>query len=113
MTPVTKQKGNKSISTKLPPLELEEINDLVKAGAFLSTSDFIREAIRDKLEAIKVVNLRDVDYKTAKLEILGYYKENNRAFISDVANDLEFDLELVANITNELVKEGRLKDIED
>jgi len=54
-----------------------------------------------------------IDYKTAKLEVLSYYKENQRVFISDVAWELELDLELVANITDDLVKEGRLRDTED
>ncbi|MDR3062566.1 MAG: ribbon-helix-helix domain-containing protein [Methanobrevibacter sp.] len=105
-------KNKKSVSTKLPILEQEEINKLVNAGSFLSTSDFIREAIRDKLESIKILNIRDLNYKTAKKEILGYYKKNKEAYIHDVANDLELDLEIVATITNELVKEGRLGDMD-
>ncbi|WP_409200294.1 ribbon-helix-helix domain-containing protein [Methanobrevibacter sp. DSM 116169] len=115
MSPITKGKSNenKSISTKLPLLDQDEINKLVDAGAFLSVSDFVREAIREKLESYKIINIRNVDYKTAKKEILGYYKIHKEAYISDVADDLEFDLELVVNITNELIKEGRLGDIED
>ncbi|KZX16407.1 hypothetical protein [Methanobrevibacter curvatus] len=59
-----------------------------------------------------MLNIREVNYKTAKKEILGYYKINKEAYIHDVANDLELDLELVANITNELIKEGRLGDVD-
>ena len=114
MNTLTKEKirDNKSISTKLPLLEQEEINNLVEAGAFLSVSDFVREAIREKLDSYKIINIRDVDYKTAKKEVLGYYKIHKEAYISDVSNDLELDLELVANISNELIKEGRLGDAE-
>lgn len=46
MTPIVKeekQRNAKNISTKLPPLELDEIDKLIKAGAYLSTSDFIRK----------------------------------------------------------------------
>ncbi|MDL2270492.1 ribbon-helix-helix domain-containing protein [Methanobrevibacter sp. OttesenSCG-928-I08] len=92
-------------------MEQEEINKLVEAGAFLNASDFIRQAVREKLEAIKIINVRDVDYKTAKKEILGYYKTKKEAYTDEVADDLELDLELVINITDELVKEGRLGDV--
>ena len=109
----SKKALSKSIATKLPHMELQEINELVEAGAFLSGSDFVREAIRDKLRAIKFIKLRDLDYDTAKKEVLGYYREYNKAFISDVADDLELDLELIVNITDELIKEGRIKPVND
>jgi len=32
---------------------------------------FIRDAVREKLAAIKVIECRDVDYETAKVEIAG------------------------------------------
>jgi Arc/MetJ-type ribon-helix-helix transcriptional regulator len=99
---------NKDVATKLPPVELEEINKLVGAGVFLSSADFVREAIRDKLRAIKVIELRNMDYDAAKKEVLGYYRANESAYISDVADDLELDLETVAKIVNELMKENRI-----
>ncbi|MDR3292031.1 MAG: hypothetical protein LBT10_07795 [Methanobrevibacter sp.] len=102
-------KNNKSVATKLTAVEHQEINNLVNAGIFLSNSDFVREAIRDKLKAIKVIKLRDIDYDTAKKEVLGYYQNYKEAYISEVAENLEFDLELVIKITNELEKEGRLE----
>jgi len=104
-------KQNKAIGTKLTPHEHEEIAKLVEAGMFLSSSDFFREAIRDKLKAIKVIKLRDVDYETAKKEILGYYQSYEDPYMSEVAEDLELDLELVVNITDELIKEGRVKEL--
>jgi Arc/MetJ-type ribon-helix-helix transcriptional regulator len=107
----TEKPINKAVATKLPPVELEEINKLVESGIFLSSADFVRQAIRDKLEAIKVIKIRDIDYNTAKKEILGYYQSYESSYMSDVANNLELDLELVAKITEELIKEGRIKDI--
>jgi Arc/MetJ-type ribon-helix-helix transcriptional regulator len=46
--------------------ELAQIQDLIDAGVYLNASDFVKEAIRDKLTAIKVIKCRDVDYETAK-----------------------------------------------
>ncbi|MDI6723100.1 MAG: hypothetical protein QMD61_00485 [Methanobacterium sp.] len=104
-------KHAKTVGTKLTPREYEEISNLIEAGIFLSMSDFIRESVRDKLKATKVIKIRDIDYEDAKKEILGYYRSYDEAYISEVAEDLELDLELVLQITEELEKEGRLKGI--
>ena len=98
----------KTVGAKITSLDVKKIEALVEAGAFLSVSDFVREAVRDKLEFIQVVNIRDVDYKTAKKEILGYFESKDEAYPSDAANDLELDLEFVFKIVDELRTEGRL-----
>ena len=49
--------------------------------------------------------------KLLKKEVLGYYRSYEEAYISEVAEDLEMDLELVFQITDELEKEGRLKGV--
>jgi Arc/MetJ-type ribon-helix-helix transcriptional regulator len=103
-------KTNKNIGTKLTPIEYQEINDLVNAGLFLDRSNFLREAIKDKLKSIKVIKLREVDYETAKKEVLGYYQSYNGVYMSEVAENLELDIELVINITNELIREGRVEE---
>jgi hypothetical protein len=102
----------KTVGTKVTPRESAEIEGLIKAGVYLSVSDFIREAIRDKLRAIKVIRIRDVDYIQAKREILGYYRSYSEAYDYEVANDLELDYELVCQITDELEAEGRLGGVE-
>lgn len=59
-------------------VELEQIKQLVAAGVYLNTSDFVRDAIRDKLSAIKTIKYRDLDYDTAKKEVMGYFQEKGR-----------------------------------
>ncbi|OPX60328.1 MAG: hypothetical protein A4E25_00613 [Methanobacterium sp. PtaB.Bin024] len=98
----------KAVGTKLTPRENEEIQNLIDAGIYLSFSDFIREAIRDKLKAIKVIKIREIDYDTAKKEILGYYKNYSESYDYEVADDLELDYEFVCQVLNELEQEGRL-----
>lgn len=107
----TELKSSKTVGTKLTPMEYEEISGLVDAGIFLSASDFVREAVRDKLKATKIIKIRDIDYESAKKEVLGYYKSYDEAYISKVAEDLELDIELVIQVTEELEKEGRLKGV--
>jgi Arc/MetJ-type ribon-helix-helix transcriptional regulator len=101
----------KTLSTKLTPIELQEIDNLVKAGLYLNGSDFLREAVRERLKAINIIKHRDIDYDTAKKEVLGYYRTYKKAFMSDVSDDLELDIELIVNITDELIKEGRIKEV--
>lgn len=98
----------KTIGTKLTHHEFEEINKLIEAGIYLSVSDFLREAVREKIKAIKVIKVRDVDYDTAKKEVLGYYRSYSEAYDYQVADDLELDYELVCQIVDELESEGRL-----
>ena len=79
------------------------------AGVYLNASDFVREAIRNKLAAIKVIKCRNVDYETAKKEIIGYFQRKHEAYPDEISQDLELDFDLVRRITSELKKEGRLE----
>ena len=109
---MTVKPASKTVGTKLSSRENEEIETLIENGIYLSASDFIREAVRDKLKAIKIIKVRGVDYNTAKKEVLGYYKKYSEAYDYEVADDLELDYELVCQIVDELEAEGRLGVIE-
>jgi Arc/MetJ-type ribon-helix-helix transcriptional regulator len=62
--------GGYVIESKITRSELTQIQDLTDAGVYLNASDFVREAIREKLAAIKVIRCGDIDYETAKKEIM-------------------------------------------
>lgn len=97
------------MGSKIPSNEFEQIQRLVDAGIYLNSSDFVRDAIRDKLASIKVIKYRDLDYETAKKEVAGYFQSRGEAYPSDASEDLELDYDLVCQITEELQKEGRLE----
>lgn len=97
------------MGSKVSAVELEQIRQLVAAGVYLNTSDFVRDAIRDKLAAIKTIKYRDIDYDTAKKEVMGYFQERSEAYPSDIEEDLEIDYKLVCQIVEELKREGRLE----
>lgn len=99
-----------SIGAKIAPAEARQIRELIEAGVYLNESDFVRDAIRHRLSEIKVIKCRDVDYETAKKEILGYYKSRGEAYPDEVAGDLELDFDIVMKATDELRKEGRLEE---
>ncbi|MBK5191179.1 MAG: hypothetical protein JJE19_06770 [Methanosarcinales archaeon] len=102
----------KAVGTKLTLREIREIQGLIEANMYISISDFVREAIRDKLRAIKVVKARDITYEEAKKEVLGYYRSYKEAYPHEVADDLELDYDLVWMITEELKEEKRLEVVE-
>ena len=99
----------KVVGAKLTQNEIVQINKLVNAGFYLNPSDFIREAVREKLAAIKVIEYRDVDYQAAKKEVSGYFQMKGEAYASDASTDLELDYELVCQIMDELEKEGKME----
>ncbi len=104
----TVQPASVSIGAKIAPAEAAQIRELIEAGIYLNESDFVRDAIRHRLSEIKVIKCRDIDFETAKKEVLGYYKSQGEAYPDEVAADLELDFDLVMKATNELRKEGRL-----
>ena len=108
MMDVVRSQGH-VIGSKVSAWELEQIKQLVTSGVYLNTSDFVRDAIRDKLAAIKTIKYRDVDYETAKKEVRGYFQERGEAYPSDIEEDLELDYKLICQIVEELKREGRLE----
>jgi Arc/MetJ-type ribon-helix-helix transcriptional regulator len=104
--------SGKVVGAKLTPNEIGQINKLVETGLYLNPSDFIRDAVREKLAAIKVIQYRDLDYETAKKEVAGYFRMKGEAYASDASTDLELDYELVCRIMDDLEKEGKMEAVQ-
>ena len=102
------QPATVSIGAKIAPEQVAQIQELIEAGLYLDEFDFVRDAIRHSLSEIKVIKCRDVDFQTAKKEILGYYKARGEAYTDEAARDLELDFDLVMKTTGVLRREGRL-----
>ena len=98
----------KTIATKVPINIHNQLVNLIENGDYLSISDFLREAIREQLKTYKVANFREVNYFDAKKEILSYFIKYDNCFLDEIAIDLELDFELVYNILNDLIQEGRI-----
>lgn len=104
----TVQPASVSIGSKIAAAEAVQIRELIEAGVYLNESDFVRDAIKNRLSKIRVIKCKDVDYETAKKEILGYFKSRGESYPDEASVDLELDFDLVMRITEELRKEGRL-----
>src|SRR3990167_9797943 len=103
------QKESELVSARLSQKEIEEIGRLVDEGFYMNTADFVRMAVREKLESISVINVRNVSEEKAKKEVLDYLKSNKKAYPSDVADALQLDFDMVLSIIKELIAEGRIK----
>ena len=103
----------KTIATKVPINIHNQLINLIESGAYLSISDFLREAIREQLKTYKIANFREINYFKAKKEVLSYFIKYNDCYLDEIAVDLELDFELVFNIINDLILEGQVVAISD
>ena len=101
--------GNPKQMARLSPKELEEIEMLIEEGFYMNVADFVRMSVREKLESIRVLNVRGVDEKKAKKEILECLKNNKKSYPSEIEDALQLDFDTFLSIIKELAKEGRIK----
>ena len=100
--------ATETLSAKLAEREAEQVEKLVKAGHYLNVSDFVREAIREKLSKVRMLPVRETTVKAAKKEIVDYLRTVPDAYPSDIAAALGLDLELTFQAVRGLVQEGRV-----
>lgn len=107
--PIATHKESEQIATRLSPKELEEIERLVKMGFYMNTADFVRQSVREKLESVEVIELRDVSKKKAKEEIIDYMRKHPKCYPSEIADALRVDFDIVLSVVKALIKEGRVQ----
>ena len=101
---------SQAAGTRLAEKTEQEIEKLVSQGFYMSRSEFIRDAVREKLTSFRVIQLREgVGSEQAKREILDYVREKGKAWTSEIADDLRLDLDLVRHVLDELQREGELE----
>lgn len=110
MTEISKNNKEigKTIATKVPINIHNQLISLIENGDYLSISDFLREAIREQLKTYKIANFREINYFDAKREVISYFIKYRDCFLDEIAIDLELEFELVLNILNDLIQEGRI-----
>jgi hypothetical protein len=88
-------------------------------NAQLRTENYVlREQIRaieERLASIeasiskdRIVVLREITRDAAKAEIARLFSEGRTLYYSDIARELQLDLELVVDLCNELINEGEI-----
>lgn len=106
MTESIQKQNSVLAATRLTKKDEETINRLIKSGVFMNMSDFIREAVREKLERLgetKVVFVRGgITKEQAKKEIMNYAKKHPGSYVSDAADALGIDIVLAFEAAREL-----------
>ena len=93
---------------RLPEMDKERIEKLIKSGYYVNSADFLRDAVRNKLEEFEFAFVRDVDKSKAKKEVLDCVKQNPNIYADEIAAKLDLDIETVINIIEELIKEKKV-----
>lgn len=95
---------------RLPEMDKERIEKIVDMGYYVNSADFLRDAVRAKLEEFEFVFVRDTDKNKAKKEILDYVKKNPNVYADEIADKLNLDIETVINAIEELIKEKKVSE---
>lgn len=93
---------------RLPEMDKERIAKIIEMGYYVNSADFLRDAVRGKLEEFEFAFVRDVDKTKAKKEVLEYVKQNPNIYADDIAAKLNLDIETVINAIEELIKEEKV-----
>ena len=59
---------------------------------------------------MEVIEVRNVNKRKAKKEVLEYLKSHGRAYPSDIADALRLDFDIVISIIKDLLKKGKVKE---
>jgi len=98
------------LAVRLSKADYAMVQKLVKAGLYRSSADFLREAVRDKLESLEVVSVRDLDSRKAERMIEDYLvKHPGPSFASEVADALGLEYSITFKTVHKLLEEGRVR----
>ena len=98
------------MAVRLSKADYARIQQLVEAGLYRSSADFLREAVRDKLGSLEVVSVRDIDSRKAEKMIEDYLiKHHGPSFASEIADALGLDYSLMFKTIHKLLEEGRIR----
>jgi len=98
------------LAVRLSKADYAKVQQLVEAGLYRSSADFLREAVRDKLGSMEVVSVRNTDSRKAEKMIENYLtKHPGPSFASEIADALGLDYGLTFKTIHKLLEEGRIR----
>ncbi len=60
-------------------------------------------------KVMRIVKSRNVAKEDAKKEVIECFRKHKKAYPSDIADELNLDIDVVFTIIHELVEEGRVR----
>jgi Arc/MetJ-type ribon-helix-helix transcriptional regulator len=98
------------VAVRLSKADHVKIQQLVEAGLYRSSADFLREAVRDKLGSMEVISVQKVDSYKAERMIEDYLiKHPGPSFASEIADALGLEYGVTFKIIHKLLEEGRIR----
>jgi Arc/MetJ-type ribon-helix-helix transcriptional regulator len=98
------------VAVRLSKTDYVKIQQLVEAGLYRSSADFLREAVRDKLGSMEAVSVQDVDSRKAERMIEDYLtKHPGPNFASEIADTLGLEYGATFKIIHKLLEERRIR----
>lgn len=74
----------------------------------MNVSDFVRSAVRDKLEALKPTLVRRISPRIAQREIYQYIKSHPGVYPDEIADALNLDIEMVMDAVTVLTSKRKI-----
>ncbi|MDG7015858.1 MAG: hypothetical protein JRM82_00610 [Nitrososphaerota archaeon] len=100
---------NEQVSAKLTRREAEEVARLVEAGLFLNTSDFVRDAVRSRLQELRSASL-DIP-AVVERRVYEYFRgRGGSAWPDEAAVALGYSILEVLDALERLRKKGRARE---
>lgn len=91
--------ASKVVGSKLTKQEFEKINKLVNKGEYLSVSDFVRSAVREKLGfSVNSENNFTLLRNDDEQRVIDFIKKHENALPLTIANELELDYKFVNSV---------------
>jgi Arc/MetJ-type ribon-helix-helix transcriptional regulator len=107
-----KLKTPRYATVAIPVRLWNEISKIVEiSGAYASEAEFVRDAVREKLQQVAISEVKDIPKEELEQLIVGYIQEHGRAYPSDIAADLRIPYFSVIDLINRLVEKGTLEPI--
>lgn len=101
------------VAVRITSRESKQIQDLVKAGLYRSSADFLREALRDKLKELESIGVTQASAEEAERLIESYLEKNpGPHFASDIADAVGLEYRLVFESVKRLLDNGRIRKAE-
>src|SRR3989441_7617577 len=98
-----------TISVRLPPKLLKEVDDLVGRAHMKSRAELLERAIESYVQDLrdsKVIVVRAWTEPRARAAIVKYLRRKPSAFVSEICEALGIDFELGFRVVRRLMEEG-------
>ncbi len=102
-----KAKTSRYATVAIPIKLWEEIKRVVEvSGAYSGEAEFVREAVREKLQQVSIVEVADLEEEQLRQAIVDYIRKHERTYPSDIAADTGVPYFTVTEMIKRLVDEG-------